>query len=224
MGLTDLVFPKNCLECGNSGGYICESCLKKVRGANLVCSECGRYSFGGKTHKYCRRGQCLDGTVSIWKYEGVMRKAVIKLKYNFAYEIAKELVQKSIFEIKNRTSFPRAILVPIPLHRRRQNWRGFNQAEEIGRLVADEFGWKFLPNLLVRKISTLPQVSLSRERRRENVKEVFSLNPIYRSLTFRDNLFLIFDDVWTTGSTIKEACKVLKKAGAKEVWGLTIAS
>jgi competence protein ComFC len=81
--------------------------------------------------------------------------------------------------------------------------------------------WKFAPDLLIREVATKPQVGLKREERLKNIKSAFSLNPKYN---IQNTLYIIFDDVYTTGTTIKEACRVLKKAGAEEVWGLTIAS
>ncbi|MEK7497749.1 MAG: ComF family protein [Patescibacteria group bacterium] len=225
MGILDLIFPKNCLKCKKEGKYICNDCIQKVRLARSVCSYCGVYSFFGKTHENCKRKYSLDGVYSIWKYGGVVRKAIIALKYKFANEISKEIAKASVFEIKHNSYFKihnSFVLVPVPLHTKRENWRGYNQAEEIGNLIVKDFNWKFIPDLLIRKVSTKPQVGLKGEERRQNVKDIFEINQNYRSLATDHRTLIIFDDVYTTGSTLKEAGKVLKKSGFSNVWGLTI--
>ena len=202
MNILDLIFPKSCLECGRSGGYICEACLAKV----------GR----GRTSRY---------SISLFKYEGVIRKAIIALKYKFAFDIAKELAEACVSKIRSSPYLlvPNACLVPIPLHKTRQNWRGFNQAEEVGKLLADKLGWKFEPNLLLRKTSGKPQVGLKGKARHENIKDVFEVNTNIQKNIGKSTV-LVFDDVYTTGSTMREAIKTLSKRGFKRVFGLTIAS
>jgi len=199
MNLLDLIFPKTCLECGQGGKYICEKCLDKVR----------RYGMN-------------QDTISIFKYEGVIRKAIIALKYKYSTEIAKELADICVRSLKKMNlKHKNCLLVPIPLHWHRQNIRGFNQAEETGKLVAMGMGWKYYSNLLIKNISTKPQVGLRSSTRRENLKGVFSLNPGHS--VSKDRLLVLFDDVFTTGSTLKEASKVLNNEGVKKVFGLTIA-
>ena len=208
MNFLDLIFPKGCLECGlsaqagRSGRYICETCLAKV----------GR----GRTSRY---------SISLFKYEGVIRKAIIALKYKFAFGIAKELAEVCARRIRERgLSLENAILVPIPLHKMRQNWRGFNQAEIAGKLIAENMAWQFTPDLLIRKVSNKPQVGLKGPARHQNVKNIFEVNSSVRRLVPSACTLLVFDDVYTTGSTIREAIKVLKKLGFQRVFGLTIAS
>jgi ComF family protein len=112
-------------------------------------------------------------------------------------------------------------LIPIPLYWYKENVRGFNQSVEIGRAVAGQMAWKFVPDLLVKRKQTVSQVELSGEDRRQNLKGVFSLNPNYVLSTMYS--VLIFDDVFTTGSTLREAAKALKRIRVERVWGLTIA-
>ena len=87
MSLVDLFFPKKCLSCAKGGRYICEACLNKVKRARQICIECERPSIDGMTHTKCKRPWGLDACFSIWVYEGVIRKAFIKLKYKFAFAI-----------------------------------------------------------------------------------------------------------------------------------------
>lgn len=224
MDILGLIFPKNCLNCKKEGGYICKNCLSKVKPATPVCSYCQKASIDGMTHFKCERKYGLDGLTSIWEYEGVVRKAILALKYKFAKEIGNELSALVVSEINFRNSvfiIPDSILVPVPLHFFRENWRGFNQSELVGKKLAEALGWK-LADLLIKKKATTSQAELKGKERVENVKGIFSINPHYSSFSAPDSVIL-FDDVATTGSTLKEAAKVLKRAGAKKVWGLTIA-
>src|SRR3989337_311657 len=119
MGIVDLIFPRKCLGCGRDGCYICKSCLKKVRISPKICIECEQLSVDGMTHEKCKRPLGLDGTISIWTYEGVIRKAILKLKYKFAKEIAREIADYACECLNdNKVAFPvNSSLVPIPLHR-----------------------------------------------------------------------------------------------------------
>lgn len=222
MGLIDLIFPRICFGCGRAGRYICDNCLRKLKITKPICPECERPSIDGLTHVKCKRAQGLDGLTSIWLYEGAVRKAIISLKYKFAYEIAKELSSYAASLLLKMNFERRAVLVPVPIHRLRENWRGFNQAGELGKLIAENLDWKFSPDLLVRKGLSRPQTGLKGVERQKNIRGVFVVNPHYSSFIIH-NSFILFDDVWTTGSTLKEAAKVLKRNGAIWVWGLTIA-
>ncbi len=221
MGLMDLVFPKTCLGCGKGGAYICSDCLAKVRLAKPICPYCEKASIDGITHSKCRRRFGLDGLISIWEYEGVIRKAILALKYKYATETVTELQSYTVTELSRKLLPSAYYLVPVPLYWYRQNTRGFNQSVEVGKFVAAKMGWKFISDFLIRKKSTTPQVQLKGDARRQNLKGVFSLNP--NCLVPSAYSLVLFDDVFTTGSTLKEAAKVLKRAGVEKVWGITIA-
>lgn len=224
--IIDFLFPKRCLGCGKKGKYICDFCLKKVPTISSFCFVCGRPSIDGVTHFKCRRKLSLDGVVAIWSYEGVLRKAILALKYKFAYEIAQDLITGAFDFLES--NYPlmflkNVLLVSIPAARKRVNWRGFNQTEIMGKIIASHFGWKFSSNLLIREEFFHPQTGLKGEQRRKNVRGVFKVNPHYDKILSVDPQLIIFDDVLTTGSTLKEAGKVLKRKGFRTVWGLVLA-
>ena len=222
MNILDLIFPKSCLDCKKDGQYICKSCIGKVRYKKQICIVCERASIDGVTHIKCKKKLGLDGYISLWRYEGVVRKAIIGLKYKFASEIAKELSMYTSNRLTTGEYFlpENTLLVPIPLYWYRGNWRGFNQTVEIGKLLAERMGWDFVPDLLLRKKLRKPQAELKEDDRKKNIRGVFSLNSNYQLLS---TSYILFDDVSTTGSTLKEAGKILKRNGAIKVWGLTIA-
>jgi len=200
MAILDLFFPKNCLECKSYGKYICSGCLKKVR----------------------KNGWNSDWVYSVWKYEKVIRKAILALKYKYSTDIAEELATHlaRVLKIEN-IDLEDACLVPIPLHWYRKNFRGFNQSEEVGKLIAKKMNWKFIPDLLIRNKSTTPQTQLTGSARRQNLRGAFSLNP--NCLVPSAYCLVLFDDVLTTGSTLLEASKVLRGGGVKRILCLTIA-
>lgn len=201
MNFLDLLFPKYCLECGKESKYICEVCYSKVS------------PYGRNGNNY-----------SIFKYEGVIRKAIISLKYKFATDIADELVLAVLPKLTTY-HFPHStILVPIPLYKTRENWRGFNQTELIGEKLAKTMNWKYIPDLLIRNKNTTPQVGLKGVARRSNLSGVFTVCSDYlsNSLVIHSSVVL-FDDVYTTGSTINEAKKVLENAGFTKIYSLTLA-
>ena len=244
MNIIDFLFPKICVGCGKSGDYLCNSCFSQIQKLNDFCPYCRQYSYKGKTHKSCEMRLGLDGVKVCWKYAGNMRKLLLKLKYNFSYDIAEFLADKLNSELQTNSEFyKRAVFVPVPLHKGRERWRGFNQEEEVCRKLCELNNWR-MEELLIRKKPTKTQARLKGQERKENVKDVFEINPRIDSATSNvlrtasssarflkiasfDTLdyerVIIFDDVWTSGSTIKECCKVLKKAGVKQVWGMTIA-
>jgi len=225
VGIADLVFPKKCLVCKSTGDYVCRKCLARVSKVEFVCVGCFRPSIDGMTHQKCKKPHGMDAMISIWSYKGVIRSALKTLKYKYVSEIAGELANQIIAEFAaGSIVFPRKILlVPIPLSRSRENWRGFNQAQMLGKLLAQKMKWGYA-DLLVRTKNTRTQTGLDKKSRQKNVKGIFAVNNDYLSKTLaKDYNVLILDDVWTTGATMKEATKVLKRNKIPVVWGLTVA-
>ena len=228
--ILSFLFPKKCIGCKKQGNYFCPDCVQNAKPHfPQVCPVCERPSPDGVRHTYCDKHQTPNGLHSIWAYEDAPRKLIIKLKYRFISDIADELSEivanqlKTYKPLSNKTpawSQEKLTIVPISLHWKRENWRGFNQSEELGKRIAGKMGWDF-KNLLIRAKPTVHQVGLKGKARRENVKGVFSLSPSAPAPPPPN--VLLFDAVWTTGATMKEAAKVLKKAGIRPIWCLTLA-
>lgn len=223
MSILDLVFPKNCLGCGKEGGYLCTKCVAKVPNAAAICPYCKHPSIDGATHINCGRKLGLDGLTSIWEYKGIVRKAILSLKYKYATGVGREISDYIIYSLGKLVLPDAQYLIPVPIYWYRQNTRGFNQSIEIGRNITESLRLEFVPDLLIKSKPTVSQVELSGEARRKNLKGVFTLNTIHKSLIQNLDSVFLFDDVFTTGSTMFEAAKVLKRSGIKKVWGLTIA-
>lgn len=218
MGLIDLLFPKTCVSCGKFGSYICENCVKKIEYLDTqVCSECYKGAIGGQTHPYCQKRYGLDGVISLVNYKSPVREMIQQLKYRFTTNLLDEISQKLVFDqdlVRNR----KWTVLPLPLHVSRQNFRGFNQAELLGKIVADKLNLNFDNKTLIKTAKTKPQVGLNKNERKDNVVGVFEITRKLES-----DAYFIFDDVWTSGASLKSAAEQLKKAGVKTVWGLTLA-
>lgn len=228
MTLLDLLFPRTCLNCGKTGAYFCSECLNFTSlDRERICPVCERLAVGGTTHPGCLKDRSLDGFTSVFAYKGIIRKAIGKLKYKFVSDIGSELVELFLSSLGEDESFTRfcrqseVCLVPVPLHPARERWRGFSQTRLLGKMITDNLGIKMV-DLLIRTKNTKPQVGLKEEERKTNIKDAFSVNPVL-SLKYSVFSIILFDDVWTSGSTLKEAARTLKKVGAGKVWGLTLA-
>ena len=113
------------------------------------------------------------------------------------------------------------LLVPMPIHRLRLNWRSYNQSELVARELADKTKLEIAPDLLIRVKNKKPQAEIkNKEERNANVEGIFYCPTPER---VRNKIILLIDDVATTGSTLNQAAKTLKQAGALKVIGLVVA-
>lgn len=229
VSLLDFVFPKYCVNCKKLGSYLCTTCFTYISfDVKETCLICQRPAVFGLTHPKCKTGYSIDGVFSSVAYKGIVKKLVYQFKYkpyltdlrtvlsDLFYEA---LIQKEEFNrvLQSKESW---ILVPIPISRTRERKRGYNQSE----ILAEELGKKFnmnVWNLLKRTKETKSQFGLSKDERKKNLAEAFALSPNI-SISKYPNIFLI-DDILTTGSTLVETANVLKRNGAKRVFGLTLA-
>ena len=214
------------MGCGLWGDYLCSGCVNKLRPAMQVCPTCGRGSIYGVVHTKCRSRYGMDGVVRVVAYRGIVRRIIAKIKYRLVADMVGTVVE-TVVSLSDLAPIDQKkwLVVPVPLSAARKRWRGFNQAEEIGRRVAAEFGWDY-GEVLVRVVDTKPQVSMKdREKRLANVKGAFEISNKLQVTSYKlgQKNILLIDDVWTTGATMRECAKVLKRAGVGEVWGLAAA-
>ncbi len=215
--LLDFFFPKRCLVCGKYGKFLCLRCQKYIRYFDRqVCAYCRQPSLSGFTHPGCRHFTPLDGLFVLAYYEGVIRETVRVIKYNSLYAAIPEVAQLLLLKFPHKFAFD--YLVPIPLSRARQRERGFNQAEKLARSLP----FPVAP-VLIRTRNTLPQFDLQVGERQKNVSGAFSLNPQLVEKDLRGFRFCLIDDVITTGSTLVESARVLKKAGATKILAVCLA-
>ena len=144
------------------------------------------------------------------------------MKYKFAKDAGQELIQRFVEGLSGTVLPKKAVLVPVPMHKEREKWRGFNHALELGKLLCQQTGWEIKGDVLFKQRKTTPQTELRGTERKKNLRGVFDVGNKAKE-EFLGKTVVIFDDVWTTGSTLKECTKVLKRNGAGIVWGLTLA-
>lgn len=169
------------------------------------------------THPGCKTKYSLDGLVVGFRYRGPVKLAIKKVKYRWVFDIAESVVglfSKNLWKFNLPSDY---VLVPIPLHPRRANWRGFNQAELFSKILSKKYAVEYR-ELLERIVETKTQVGLTKQERRDNIKGAFVI-----SGKISKKAIILVDDVYTTGATMAEACRTLKKAGAGDVWGMTLA-
>lgn len=206
---------------------------------DLVCPNCEKPAIGGKVHPLCKKRFGLDGlwslgiynsgAVSSFAYQNPLKKSIQKLKYKFVADIADTLTDLTLeYWAKFTPQFIEEIkkdrgegwvVVPVPLHPKREKWRGFNQSALLGKILASKIGLEYA-EALKRTKHTKPQVGLASWERKKNINNAFALNLKFEIKNLK---FLLVDDVWTTGSTLKECCYILKRNGAKSVWAITLA-
>lgn len=229
MSVFDFLFPKRCVQCKKLGSYLCPNCFSTITFTDMmVCTVCQCQAMGGLTHPVCRTRYSIDGVFPSLVYKGVVKKLVYVFKYPpYLTDLNSQLVDL-FYEgiIQKETFFPilkePAIFTSIPLHQSKFRKRGYNQSTILAEGLAKRFGLPFF-ELLKREKNTKTQVGLSKENRKANIDHAFALRYDVSDLTKTYRHIFLVDDVVTSGATLREAAKVLKKAGFDNVWGLTLA-
>jgi len=153
---------------------------------------------------------CLN-SISDFSYKNkLLKNAIHVFKYKFVKDLAKPLAKL----LEQKINFDYDFIVPVPLHSKRLRWRGFNQAE----LLAKQINQSKTINALAKTKNTKPQIMLSQDQRKQNIKNSFKC-----ICDLTNKKILLIDDVQTTGSTLEECKKALLQAGAKQVKCLTLA-
>lgn len=218
--VTDFFFPRQCIGCGKVGDFICDQCSKKLpRLLPPICQKCGKPESSGNYCQACWKKQDgIDAIRSVFVFNGMIRTAIHELKYYNLRAIAVPLAEY-MADYADANNISGDIVIPVPLHSKRQRERGYNQSE----LLAAEFAGlvnRPLSNCLSRIKNSQPQARTSNANtRRENVKGAFSCP----SEGIIDQHVILIDDVCTSGATLEACADALKQAGVKKVLGFTLA-
>ncbi len=229
----DILFPIVCIACDKPGKFICDSCFKKIPlQSKQVCPICEqRETPAGQACFACRNEHSIDGILAVSRYRKNRQRLIAQAVHYFKYRFIKKLgptLAKTMKESFLRSELPIPdFIIPVPLHPRRLRWRGFNQAEILAKYLSDNLtpGLEIplLKKILVRSKYTPPQMNIKNYRQRQsNLKNAFEISPNKKNKIYKKNILLV-DDISTTGSTLFECAKELKKAGAKKVFGIIIA-
>lgn len=209
INLLEFIYPNVCGFCNKiCKEEICNKCRMKIKKyqINIVIKPPNRY---------------FNELISIFKYEGIIREKILQYKFNDkAY--MRNTFAKIILKNKKLCGLLKKydIIIPVPIHKSRKAQRGYNQTQLIASKIAEYMDIEFCNNVLVKNKNTIAQSKLNRKKRIENIKGAFDILNLEK---VQGKNVLLFDDIYTTGSTANECSRILKTAGAKTVGILTIA-
>jgi ComF family protein len=238
-----VLFPSDCRICGEpllniSRLPVCLDCLARIHPVlGRVCSVCGErvlssYALtdpdGLRRCPACRRIERPFGrAVAYGSYDGGLRELVHLLKYNGvrpAANVLGRMLAEVIGSLEPAFGQDTIVVIPVPLFKTRRRQRGFNQAELIARAAVKTYPVRdrlhLAVDILQRKRDTHSQIGLTSHQRRENLRGAFAVT---RAAEVTGREILLVDDVYTTGTTVTECARVLRRAGASQVWVATVA-
>lgn len=206
MNILEIIYPKTCGMCEEiSKSYLCGKCklkLKEVLKLNTVMYK----------NKY------FDSHTYLFKYEEKIRDKLLKYKfrdYSYLYKFFSEIIINNC-NLQNNYD----IILPVPIHKKRKQMRGYNQSELIAKEIAKNMNMEYSNRVLIKMVNTVPQSSLNQTQRMSNVMGIYK---VINSQIIDQKRILLIDDIFTTGSTVNECAKILKQNGAKTIDVLTIA-
>lgn len=197
--LLDIIFPKKCGNCGKvSRTWICDSCFENLKYGNIQELKNGEIN-------------CL---ISLFSY-GEIREKMLKFKFNdepYIYHYFVELIcrNKQIKNIITKSD----LIVPVPMYCLKRWKRGYNQSELIAKGISKELKISMFSNVLIKHKNTKTQSLLNLEERKNNLKGCFKV--MNKDLLENKKVFLV-DDIYTTGTTVKECVLQLNKGKPKEI-------
>ena len=218
MEVKQLFFPGTCFFClTTTSDAWCSDCERDFILDVARCPVCARHTTNNVLCGACtKRRPCITNTEVVFNYQYPANHLIKAFKFNRRPELAQCFAKRLTESLANKTTLPE-ILLPVPLHKKRQRARGYNQSLELASHIANNLGLKVNSSLCRRIKHTDPQSTLPIKTRRNNVKGVFRLNG-----SQPPEHIAIVDDVITTGSTVNEIAALLKKAGCRriEVWAI----
>ncbi len=223
--LPELLYPQRCLLCGAPGADdrdLCRLCAKSLPYNDHPCSICAlplpaKAPVGSVCGRCSQNRPAFDRCYAALEYDHLTGPLISRLKFNHRLNHAR-LLSELLCDYLERHQAPLPdLFLPVPLHRQRLRERGYNQALEIGRHVGRHFDIPVSAALCSRVRATSAQTGLQRKERRKNLRRAFRLNSPVKGMTIS-----LLDDVVTTGATVSELAKLLKKEGASrvDVWAV----
>ena len=208
--ILNLIFPKVCGFCDKiNNNSLCKNC-------ELILSK-----YEKNCIKDCAKEKYFDYLFCALKYENIVREKIIQYKFNEKSYLYKTFA-KIIIKNKKIYGFLKLydIIITVPMFKNKKAVRGYNQSELIAKEIGKQWGLAFEKDILIKIKNTQVQSTLNKTQRVENVKDAFDVKD---NTKVKNKKIVLIDDIYTTGSTVNECSKILKKAGAKEICVVTIA-
>ena len=227
MWIAGIFYPLRCPLCQNlmAGGKleICDSCKKKIKKISEPrCKKCGR-PIRLKEQEFChdcqKKHHIYKEGAAIYLYKEEIRKAVHRMKFHNQRIYAKIFGRIMAKEAKEKIRmWGIEAVIPVPMYRKKQKIRGYNQAELLAKEIADQLNLPLICDFVARVRDTRPQKELEGKARENNLKKAF----IITKNDVKLKKILIVDDIYTTGSTIDAVADVLKTYGGEEIYFLSL--
>jgi len=220
----DALFPVRCLGCGKFDEWICSRCHTRLPIlTEQKCPNCKKHTTkNGEICPACLKNsnQTFDGVfVASYYHDPLLKKAIHYYKYRFVHDLSEPLALLLAQALQNSTLPTFDIIIPVPLHSRRERWRGFNQVSSLAKEL--DLQIPLITDILIRVRYTVPQVKMKNKNdRQKNLTNAFAIK---NKSQVKDKNILLIDDVITTGTTLSECSMVLKRSGAKSVFCLVLA-
>ena len=215
----DLLFPPHCAGCGSEGISWCRACIQSIQTVSgHLCETCGLPLEGARSCFSCERVSPSFRARSYAWYSGPLRRALVALKYRPDRHLSGWMADRLI-DILEQEDWPRMVIVPVPLSKKKFNRRGYNQVELIARQMACILETPCKASSLRRIRETQSQVGLPADARRENVDGAFQAD----ANDLRGEMVLLIDDLFTTGATLSSCAQALKAVDVTAVYALTVA-
>jgi ComF family protein len=225
--LKDILAPKKCYWCGQNWKYICLHCLQWLKKYENICYVCKGITNNFELHNNCRQNIYYDKVIVFWHYKkNILSKMIKDFKFYNKKDIWKEFAENlvEIFynnELYKNTSNYIIIHPPTTFFKKLIKW--YNHSEIISKIFSDITKIKHYKNIIKKSINTRQQSKLNKKERLKNLNKAFKINK--KQIDIVDNKkIIIIDDVISTWTTINEISKVLKKAWAKKIIALIVAS
>lgn len=199
----------------------CLICNRKTQNYLYICNSCLEL-FSPKAEKVVKDFSYVDEAFACFYYGSLLRDSITSFKFykkRYLGKVFGELLTDKIFYLGLNKKVD--LIIPVPVHKKTLVERGFNQVELLADEVSLNTKIQVDANNLIKIKKTLEQARLDRTSRATNLADSFDLK---RPELVKDKNILLLDDVITTGSTVEECAKLLKNAGAKKIYALSIAT
>ncbi len=222
--IPDLLFPPQCVICKRGGHTLCPQCLETLQPLNPpYCLHCGTQLSSAAPCRNCQYGALHLSMLRIFgSYEGSLRSCIHAFKYDGRKRLAEPL-GKLLVQAYRKYGLRADLLLPVPLHKEREQLRGYNQATLLARQCAMQLGVPLREDILLRNRATAAQAGLKAQERLQNVAGAFVCHPLLTTGVLFGRAILMIDDVCTTGATLEASAAPLFAAGARSVCGLVLA-